>query len=119
MRPLDAKTIFFSLGVSEGQYDSLLKYELKPIQELCRRLYPGQAKQAKISIVVVGKRHHTRFFPMNVSHADDIHQDNRQILYNCRPGTVVDRGITMVKGWDFYLQSHAAMKGTVSFPSSI
>ena len=35
---------------------------------------------------------------------------------NCNPksGTVVDRGVTMEKGWDFFLQAHAALTGTVS-----
>ena len=29
-------------------------------------------------------------------------------------GTVVDRGITMPKGWDFFMAAHAALQGTVS-----
>ena len=31
---------------------------------------------------------------------------------NCKNGTVVNRGVTMEKGWDFFLQAHNAIKGT-------
>lgn len=97
----------------------MLEHELKPIQELCQKLYHGKVGPPKITIVVVGKRHHTRFYPTAAEHADTYHQDNNEKLYNCRPGTVVDRGITMLKGWDFFLQAHAAIKGTVSIVSQM
>lgn len=29
-----------------------------------------------------------------------------------KPGTVVDRGVTEARNWDFFLQSHAAIQGT-------
>ena len=50
----------------------------------------------KLTIVVCGKRHHTRFFPTTREHAA---QDG-----NPKPGTVVDRGITAVYEFDFFLQ---------------
>ena len=103
-------------GVSEGQYVAVLEYELKPIQQLCQRLYHGKGALPKVTIVVVGKRHHTRFYPTNENFTDKLHKDNQKALYNPTPGTVVDRGITMLDGWDFYLQAHAAIKGTVSNP---
>ena len=31
---------------------------------------------------------------------------------NTKPGTVVDRGVTEGKTWDFFLQAHAALQGT-------
>ena len=43
-----------------------------------------------------GKRHRTRFFPTREEDADD--------KANPLPGTVVDRGITSVYHFDFYLQ---------------
>lgn len=43
-----------------------------------------------------GKRHRTRFFPTQVEDADD--------KANPLPGTVVDRGVTSVYHFDFYLQ---------------
>ena len=96
-------------GVSEGQYAAVLGQELRPIRALCEGLYHKQgSKPPKITIVIVGKRHHTRFYPTDASQADGIHG------YNPLNGTVVDRGITMQDGWDFYLQAHTALKGTVS-----
>lgn len=55
--------------------------------------------QAKITVVVVGKRHHVRFFPQNSTDADR--------SGNCPAGTVVDRDIVHPTEFDFYLQSHS------------
>lgn len=43
-----------------------------------------------------GKRHHTRFYPVEEANAD--HNGNP------RAGTVVDRGVTAVYHFDFFLQ---------------
>jgi len=58
-----------------------------------------------LSIVVCGKRHHARFFPTDSKHADR--------NGNTRPGTVVDKGVTSVLDFDFYLQAHAGLQGSV------
>ena len=55
-----------------------------------------------ITVIVVGKRHHVRFFPI----------DGGDRTGNCRAGTVVDRDITHPVELDFYLQSHAGLLGT-------
>ena len=82
------------------------------MKTMCAQLYrEGKLAPPKFTIVIVGKRHHTRFYPTSPEHADVNHG------YNPLPGTVVDRGITMPKGRDFYLQAHAALKGTVSTKS--
>ena len=101
-------------GVSESQYQAVLDLELKPIQAHCEKSYRDMTLAAppKITIIVVGKRHHTRFYPTDKAHANMKHENGE--LCNPRNGTVVDRGITMHKGWDFYLQAHSAIKGTVS-----
>lgn len=52
-----------------------------------------------ITVVVVGKRHHVRFFPQNSNDADR--------SGNCPAGTVVDREVTHPLELDWYLQSHA------------
>lgn len=79
------------------------------MKEMCAGLYRAERLEPpKITIVIVGKRHHTRFYPTDENDADKKHG------FNPFPGTVVDRGITMQKGFDFYLQAHAALKGTVS-----
>ena len=50
-------------------------------------------------MIVVGKRHHVRFFPKNSTEADR--------SGNCPAGTVVDQDITHPTEFDFYLQSHS------------
>lgn len=94
-------------GVSEGQYTQVQEKELDQVRAACDFIYESEPGP-KITIVVVGKRHHTRFYPTTTKHAD--HKNGNNPL----PGTVVDRGITMFWLWDFYLQPHAAIKGTVS-----
>ena len=54
---------------------------------------------AKITVIVVGKRHHVRFFPQR--------RDDADRSGNCPAGTVVDRDITHPTEFDFYLQSHS------------
>ncbi|PGH17512.1 hypothetical protein AJ79_01112 [Helicocarpus griseus UAMH5409] len=94
-------------GVSEGQYQLVLDQELPLLQAACRDLYPAtdtKANLPRISIIIVGKRHNTRFFPSSAGDADR--------SSNPRNGTVVDRGVTDVRNWDFFLQSHSALQGT-------
>jgi eukaryotic translation initiation factor 2C len=77
---------------------------------LCSRLTPAAAACAalkinpKITVVVVGKRHHVRFFPENQSQADR--------SGNCIAGTVVDTDVAHPVEFDFYLQSHGGLLGT-------
>lgn len=58
----------------------------------------------KITIIVVGKRHHVRFFPLSERDGDR--------SGNCPAGTVVDREIAHPTEFDFYLQSHGGLLGT-------
>ena len=51
-------------GVSEGQYQTVLDEEMPQIREACIEKYGADYKlslRPKISLIVVGKRHHTRF----------------------------------------------------------
>lgn len=94
-------------GVSEGQYATVLAEELPQLRAACKETYPApdQAKGLpRITIVVAGKRHHTRFYVTKAADADR--------SGNPQAGTVVDRGVTEARNWDFFLQSHAAIKGT-------
>lgn len=59
----------------------------------------GKPYNPKLTIVICGKRHHTRFYPTEAENADR--------LGNPRPGTVVDRGVTAVYEFDFFLQGMA------------
>lgn len=100
---LPTRIIIYRDGVSEAQYHSILNEELPPVRSAIAKVY-GNRPKAKLSIIVVGKRHHTRFYPVNEDGAD--HKGNP------RNGTVVDRGITGLRNWDFYLQAHAGLQGT-------
>lgn len=94
-------------GVSEDQYKTVLNEELPQFIRACRELYPApdtKRQIPRITIVIVGKRHHTRFFASAENEADK--------KSNPRNGTVVDRGVTESRNWDFFLQSHSAIMGT-------
>lgn len=94
-------------GVSEGQYDIVLDQELPALRAACEALYSAQETKAgkpRITIIVVGKRHNTRFYPTKKEEADR--------GGNPLNGTVVDRGVTEARNWDFFLQAHAAIQGT-------
>ncbi|KAK5189254.1 hypothetical protein LTR47_011252 [Exophiala xenobiotica] len=94
-------------GVSESQYGMVLEEELPLFRAACKELYPAQMTSngfPRITIVVVGKRHHTRFYPTRIEDADK--------SSNPLNGTVVDRGVTEARNWDFFLQAHTALQGT-------
>jgi len=93
------RIIFYRDGVSEGQFKQVLEIELPRIKGACAacKINP------KITVIVVGKRHHVRFFPQG-GEADR--------SGNCRAGTVVDRDVVHPTELDFYLQSHAGLLGT-------
>lgn len=94
-------------GVSEGQYDRVINEELPQLRQACKEKYTS-ADQKKglpnFTIIIVGKRHQTRFYPTTADTADK--------FSNPKPGTVVDRGVTEARNWDFFLQPHAALQGT-------
>lgn len=94
-------------GVSEGQYDTVIDKELPLLKRACEAVYPAtETKRGlpKMAIIIVGKRHNTRFYPTSDEAADR--------SANPMPGTVVDRGITESRNWDFFLQAHSALQGT-------
>ncbi|EAW15209.1 putative RNA interference and gene silencing protein (Qde2) [Aspergillus clavatus NRRL 1] len=104
---LPENIIVYRDGVSEGQYDLVIEKELPLLKKACVEIYPPtdtKKNLPRISIVVVGKRHHTRFYPTRDEDADR--------SANPKNGTVVDRGVTEARNWDFFLQAHTAIKGT-------
>ena len=93
-------------GVSESQYQQVLDDELSRMRECCKALYDDVREPwPRFTLIIVGKRHHTRFFP---SEGHPYSDENG----NPQRGLVVDRGITEARNWDFFLQSHDAIKGT-------
>ncbi|KAJ7947911.1 Argonaute family protein [Quillaja saponaria] len=92
-------------GVSEGQFSQVLLYEMDAIRKACASLEDGYLPP--VTFVVVQTRRHTRFFP-----ADHNNRDQMDRSGNILPGTVVDTAICHPTEFDFYLNSHAGIKGT-------
>ena len=106
-RRLPENILIYRDGVSEGQYDQVLADELETLRAACKELYSGPEQKRglpKVTVVIVAKRHHTRFYPARENEADG--------TSNPQPGTVVDRGVTEARTWDFFMQAHAAIQGT-------
>ncbi|KAF5388155.1 hypothetical protein D9615_000461 [Tricholomella constricta] len=94
------RIIFYRDGVSEGQFKQVLEQELPALKRACE----ARRIDAKVTIIVVGKRHHVRFFPQNERDGDR--------SGNCPAGTVVDCDVSHPTEFDFYLQSHGGLLGT-------
>ncbi|KAL8953104.1 MAG: hypothetical protein Q9222_001042 [Ikaeria aurantiellina] len=101
---LPERIVIYRDGVSEGQYRTLLQEELPQMRKACQVRY-SRGKQPKVSIIVCGKRHHTRLYATNT-------KDANPRTGNPHNGTIVDRGVTMEHGWDFFLIAHHAIHGT-------
>ncbi|KAF8803024.1 argonaute-like protein [Phlegmacium glaucopus] len=94
-----SRLIFYRDGVSESQFQQVLDHELPMIQAACEEF----GVNPKITLIIVGKRHHIQFFPL---------PGEGDRSGNCPAGTVVDRDVTHPTDHDFYLLSHAGILGT-------
>lgn len=100
-----ARIIFYRDGVSEGQFNQVLLEEMDAIRKACTALEDGYLP--RVTFVVVQKRHHTRIFP-----ATHFNRHTTDKSGNILPGTVIDTKICHPTEFDFYLCSHAGIKGT-------
>ena len=108
-------------GVDDGHFQKVLDDEVRALQNACRALYMNHPLP-KITFIIVKKRHNTRFF---------VPDPERRMMQNVQPGlshyefimtsilprsigTVVDTDIVHPYGFDFYLNSHAAILGRYS-----
>jgi eukaryotic translation initiation factor 2C len=96
------KIMFYRDGVSEGQFQHVRDFEITAIRAACQSLEEDYVPA--ITFVVVQKRHHARFFPIDKSAGDK--------SGNVQAGTVVDTGVVHPFEYDFYLNSHAGLQGT-------
>jgi eukaryotic translation initiation factor 2C len=108
-RKLPGKIIYYRDGVSSSHYSKVQKLELAAI----RRAYDKAKTTLKLddmklelTAVIVTKRHHTRFYPLNQAQGDMWGN------WNTFPGTSVDKLVTSPYYQDFFLQSHIGIKGT-------
>jgi eukaryotic translation initiation factor 2C len=102
---LPSKVIVYRDGVSEGQFKLVMEKEYPHFVGAFNKLYGAPEKHPKVSLIVVGKRHHTRFYPT-------AEKDTDGRTGNPKPGTVVDRGVTGEKLFDFFLLAHQGLQGT-------
>jgi len=106
------RIIFYRDGVSESEFQQVQAEEITAVQAAIDSCYGGWEKMGlvnnipkpKLTFVVVGKRHHIRFFPQNGVGADS--------TGNCPAGFMADQGVKSPTTRDFYLQAHGGLKGT-------
>jgi len=106
------RIIFYRDGVSESEFQQVQAEEITAVQAAIDSCYRGWEKMGlvnnipkpKLTFVVVGKRHHIRFFPQNGVGADS--------TGNCPAGFMADQGVKSPTTRDFYLQAHGGLKGT-------
>ncbi|KAK3675877.1 hypothetical protein LTR78_004069 [Recurvomyces mirabilis] len=108
---LPTKIILYRDGVSEGQYDQVLLLELPAFLDAFKERYGEEKKWPKMAILVVGKRHHTRFYPTKEADAD-FNPKSGKGSWNPKPGTIVDRHISGRIISEFWLQAHQGLQGT-------
>ncbi|KAK7467442.1 hypothetical protein VKT23_004496 [Stygiomarasmius scandens] len=102
---LPSRVLVYRDGVSEGQFNIVVEEEMPLIKAAFKSFDTPKAPYTpKLSIVICGKRHHTRFYPTEAGKADN--------NGNPKAGTVVDRGVTAVYHFDFFLQAHGGLQGT-------
>ncbi|TFK56870.1 Piwi-domain-containing protein [Heliocybe sulcata] len=95
--------LFYRDGVSEGEYRTLAITEVAAIKAAFMKAYGSDpTKWPQLVFIIVGKRHHIRFFP----------EGDADKTGNCRSGLVVDQAITHPTEFDWYLQSQPGLKGT-------
>ncbi|KAI0272588.1 Piwi domain-containing protein [Gloeopeniophorella convolvens] len=100
------RIIFYRDGVSEGEFQAVEDYEIKALSNAWNTFAGTEPpRPIPLAFIVVGKRHHVRFF----SGARENIQDRTGNIFG---GLVVDRHVVNPLKSDFYLQSHPGLKGT-------
>lgn len=96
---------YFRDGVSQGQFEHVLKQEVFSLRAIIMKLTEDKWK-GKFTVVIANKRHHLRAFPKPT---DRTAADRNG---NPLPGTLIERDVTTPHEWDFLLYSHIALQGT-------
>lgn len=108
---LPQNILFYRDGVGESRYAELRTTEVLRIKAAWEEKFyaihqrkPDPKEQVKLTVVVVTKRHHTRFYPTDILARQG---SMRHMSRNCPPGTLVDSGVTSPYYFDFFLLSHS------------
>ncbi|KAF2805081.1 uncharacterized protein BDZ99DRAFT_396562 [Mytilinidion resinicola] len=64
---LPGRILFYRDGVSEGQYLEVISKEINAVTEAYQAVAGTDAKKPIITFLIVGKRHHTQFYPNQLS----------------------------------------------------
>lgn len=109
-KQLPENILVYRDGVSEGEYELVRDLEVPALKKACSEVYPADLTKKdlpRITFIIVGKRHHTRFYPTT---------DNPNLTDtksgNPKNGTCVDRGVDEARIWDWFCQSHTGLQGT-------
>ncbi|KAH8270159.1 hypothetical protein KR018_004992 [Drosophila ironensis] len=93
---LPGSVIIYRDGIGDGQLNTCVQYEIPQFEVIC-------GGNIKISFIVVQKRINTRIF-----------SEKGNTVENPLPGTIVDKHITRVQMYDFFLVSQMVRQGTVT-----
>ncbi|KRX70530.1 Protein argonaute-2 [Trichinella sp. T6] len=96
--------IVYRDGVSESQFKMVINNEVKVFHKAFKQLKENY--NPKLTVIVVTKRHNTKFFKTDISARTPVQQQN------IPPGTVVDTAIVSPFLYDFYLCGHQGLLGT-------
>ncbi|KAF7573426.1 eukaryotic translation initiation factor 2C 2 [Pyrenophora tritici-repentis] len=111
-KKLPTRIFFYRDGVSESQFVTISEQEIPQIKKAYAEA-GGDDKKLGVCFLVVGKCHHTRFYAKNnkTSYLVSTKAGNF-VNGNLKPELLVDHVVTAPKPINFFLQSHAAIKGT-------
>ncbi|RHZ51599.1 hypothetical protein Glove_476g14 [Diversispora epigaea] len=101
--------IFYRDGVAEGQFEKIMKEEVKVLKDSLQDFYGKSGiQEPKITFMIMQKRHHMRCVPVN---KEEAHPDTGNSL----PGTIIDLKIVVADEFSFFLLSQALVqKGTTA-----
>ena len=105
--PPNKLSSIFSLGVDDGQFGKVIAHELPLIRQAFDRTYGNSSNHPLLALIVVKKRHNTRFFAYN---------QQTDTTNNLAIGAVIDTTIVHPYQNNFHLNSHNAFQG-VNHPS--
>ena len=100
---LPQNILIYRNGVSESDYDRVLSTELPALEDACKKIYPG-CTVPKITLIAVVKKSKLQCYKT--------HNTNKDEYLTVPAGTVISRGATDPRVWDFFLQSHGTGSGT-------
>ncbi|XP_056198802.1 piwi-like protein 1 [Falco biarmicus] len=98
---LPSRIIVYRDGVGDGQLNTVVNYEVPQFLDCLKSV--GKDYNPRLTVIVVKKRVHTRFFA---------HCGGATI--NPPPGTVVDVVVTRPEWYDFFIVSQAVKNGCVA-----